>query len=300
MSAITPLEKVNSFTDINLYIKRDDLYPISGGGNKGRKLNYILKKCLEEKCNAVVTCGGIQSNHARATAIRCCELGIECTIIIHSTPLEHSTGNLKILELLGVRLVYCELSDISKVMDLEMERYCRLGYSPFYIWGGGHCYEGTLAYFDAVAELKEQSEIEFDAVFLASGTGATQAGLHCGFKHYYNHTIVHGISVARDQNRGTSEIKKSVEEFVSISNLNNNYINNIIFTDKYNCGGYEKTCNELSEIISKVAKNTGIILDPVYTGKAWMGMENIIKTEQYPKHTNVLFWHTGGLLNLMA
>ena len=300
MNFITPLEKINAVTDINLYIKRDDLYPISGGGNKGRKLNYILKKCIDMKCNAVVTCGGIQSNHTRATAIRCRELGLKCTIIIHSKPVTRSTGNLKILELLGVKIVYCDLHDIAKVMDLEMACYRTQGYTPFYIWGGGHCYEGTLAYFDAVEELKKQSRVEFDAVFFASGTGATQAGLHCGFKHYYNNTAVHGISIARDKNRGTTEVKKSVEEFISLSNLDSHYISDIVFDDNYNCGGYEKTNHELFNVLNKTARKTGIILDPVYTGKAWMGMENIIKSKHYPKNTNILFWHTGGLLNLMA
>ncbi|MEQ5729663.1 1-aminocyclopropane-1-carboxylate deaminase/D-cysteine desulfhydrase [Providencia alcalifaciens] len=300
MNSVTPLEKITSIHNINLYIKRDDLYPISGGGNKGRKLNYILKDCLNKKCNAVVTCGGIQSNHARATAIRCRELGLECTIIIHSTPTNKNSGNLRILELLGVRIVYCELQNISQVMDAEMERYTLLGYTPFYIWGGGHCYEGSLAYFDAVAELKKQTSIQFDSVFVASGTGATQAGLHCGFKHFYDNTSVYGISVARDKIRGTEEVKKSVDELISISKLNPFYINDIIFDDNYNCGGYEKTTPEILETLHNTAKNTGIILDPTYTAKAWLGMEKIIEIKNYSKETNVLFWHTGGLLNLMA
>ncbi|KPH65144.1 1-aminocyclopropane-1-carboxylate deaminase/D-cysteine desulfhydrase [Pseudoalteromonas porphyrae] len=298
MSIATPLQRV--FDRHNLYIKRDDLYPISGGGNKGRKSHYILENCVEKKCNAVVTCGGIQSNHTRATAIRCRELGIACTIVIHSDEVQESQGNLKLLKMLNVRVVYCEMTNVARTMDFEMERFSSLGFSPFYIWGGGHCYEGTLAYFDAVKELKQQTNMKFDAVFVASGTGATQAGLHCGFKHYFPDTQVFGISVAREKHRGEEEIKKSVREFIDVNKFNSDYINDINFDDSFNCGGYENVTNELEELINKVATQTGIILDPTYTGKAWLGMEKTLKTQQLNKNTNILFWHTGGLLNLMA
>ncbi len=86
MNIITPMQKITYSSIDNLYVKRDDLYPISGGGNKGRKAKCILEKCISDGCNAVVTCGGIQSNHTRATAIRCKELGLECTIVIHAEP----------------------------------------------------------------------------------------------------------------------------------------------------------------------------------------------------------------------
>ncbi|MGF1853515.1 pyridoxal-phosphate dependent enzyme [Vibrio satsumensis] len=300
---MTPIEcNLNFYKNlgVDLYIKRDDLYPISGGGNKGRKAKYILDKCILDGCNAVVTCGGIQSNHTRATAIRCKELGLECTIIIHAKPKEKSSGNLKLLELLGVRIVYCDIGDVSTVMDAEMLRWSSLGYSPFYIWGGGHCNEGTLAYFDAVKELKEQTDITFDAVFVASGTGATQAGLHCGFRRYFPDCQVYGISVARDQQRGYDAVEKSVAEFIEYKGLNNNYLNEIKFDDSFVCGGYEKTTSELTDLIKSVAEATGIILDPTYTGKAWLGMEDHVKHKGLGPSKTVLFWHTGGLLNLMA
>ncbi|QPB84644.1 pyridoxal-phosphate dependent enzyme [Pseudoalteromonas rubra] len=285
---------------VNVYLKRDDLYPISGGGNKGRKAEYILSKCLSDGCNAVVTCGGLQSNHVRATAIKCRELGIECTIVIHSSPVSRSTGNLKLLELLGVNVVYCEMSDVSDVMDREMDRFKSNGLTPFYIWGGGHSYEGTLAFFDAVKEVECQSDVDFDSVFVASGTGATQAGLHCGFKSFFPKTKVYGISVAREQARGTEAVRQSVEEFIEKYGLDKTYSNDIFFTDRYHFGGYENSSELLTSKVIEVARSTGIVLDPTYTGKAWFGMEDMIKSGNYTSQSNVLFWHTGGLLNLMA
>lgn len=299
----TPLhfnEKISDELNVELYIKRDDLYPVSGGGNKGRKAQYILEKCISDGCNAVVTCGGIQSNHTRVTAIRCKELGLECTIVIHAKPRGKASGNLQLLELLGVRIVYCEMKDVASVMDAEMLRWSSIGYSPFYIWGGGHCYEGTLAYFDAVKEVKEQTDIQFDAVFVASGTGATQAGLHCGFKHYFPNAQVYGISVAREQQRGYEAVKSSVVEFYKYKNLDATYLDDIIFDDSANCGGYEQVNTELQSVIKSVATKSGIILDPTYTGKAWLGMENIIRNNVIKSEAKILFWHTGGLLNLMA
>uniref|UniRef100_UPI001072EAFD 1-aminocyclopropane-1-carboxylate deaminase/D-cysteine desulfhydrase n=1 Tax=Proteus mirabilis TaxID=584 RepID=UPI001072EAFD len=290
----------NNINNYNLFVKRDDLYPISGGGNKGRKLNYILTDCLEKGCNAVVTCGGIQSNHNRATAIRCRELGLECTIIIHSKPSKKFTGNLKILKLLGVRIVYCDLKNISSVMDEEMKKLRLNGFRPYYIWGGGHSNEGTLAYFNAVEELKNQTKINFSAIFVASGTGATQAGLHCGFKYYYPNAKVYGISVAREKEKGIKELKKTIQSFIKQKNLDNSYLKDISFDDRFNCGGYEKTNIEQLNIIKNVAQHFGIILDPTYTSKAWMGMNSFIQKRILPPNSNILFWHTGGLLNLMA
>lgn len=300
MTNTTPIHKVTSRKLEMVYVKRDDLYPVTGGGNKGRKAKYILEKCISDGCNAVVTCGGIQSNHTRATAIRCKELGLECTIVIHAEPREKSSGNLKLLELLGVRIVYCAMKDVAVVMDAEMLRWSSLGYSPFYIWGGGHCYEGTLAYFDAVKELKAQTDIQFDAVFVASGTGATQAGLHCGFKHYFPNTQVYGISVAREKERGYEAVKNSVAEFISHKNFDSSYLEDINFDDSANCGGYEQTNADLLSLIKSVATSSGIILDPTYTGKAWLGMEKYIENQVVKSDAKILFWHTGGLLNLMA
>ncbi|MGP9670021.1 1-aminocyclopropane-1-carboxylate deaminase/D-cysteine desulfhydrase [Pseudoalteromonas sp. AOP31-A2-14] len=296
---ITPLIKVK-YLGLNLFIKRDDLYPISGGGNKGRKLAYILQKCLNDNCNAVVTCGGEQSNHVRATAIRCKELGLACTIVIHAPKPKVIEGNLKLLHILGVKIVFCSMSDVSNVMDAEMAMHRQQGLTPFYIWGGGHCIEGTNAYVDAAFEAQNQSTVPFDYVFHASGTGATQAGLHVGFKQINSATQVVGISVARENPRGTEAITGSVLDYVKHHGLNESLRDDVIFDDNFTCGGYEKNNIEQLNTIKKVAEQTGIILDPTYTGKAWYGMEQYINSGKVKTGSNVLFWHTGGLLNLMA
>lgn len=295
----TPLIKID-YLGINLFIKRDDLYPISGGGNKGRKAEYILAKCIKDDCNAVVTCGGEQSNHVRATAIRCKELGLACTIIIHDSEPKVIEGNLKLLYILGVKIVFCDMADVSDVMDAEMTIYRQQGFKPFYIWGGGHCIEGTKAYYDAAFEVHKQSTAQFDYVFHASGTGTTQAGLHLGFKQVTPATQVVGISVARQNPRGIEAINSSILEFVTHYCLSEKLSENINFDDRFTCGGYEKTSPEQLNTIKKIAEQTGVILDPTYSGKAWYGMKKYIMSGRVKPGSNILFWHTGGLLNLMA
>lgn len=297
----TPLEKLGDIYDNNyeIFVKRDDLYPISGGGNKGRKAKVIFEKCLHDGKNAVVTCGGAQSNHLRATAIMCRQLGLQFTAVIHANKPGVLSGNLQLLQLLGVRIVFCDMSEVAEVMDAEMERFRALSFDPFYIYGGGHSVEGTYAYVQAVNELASQSPIIFDKVFHASGTGATQAGLHIGFGLNEFHTEVIGISVAREQQRGKAVINASINEYLEHYQLTFQ-VKPVHFDDSCLCGGYEKTTKELLSTISQVAKLTGIILDPTYTGKAWLGMKHFMDRHPTTKKQKILFWHTGGLLNLMA
>ncbi|MEZ9835252.1 1-aminocyclopropane-1-carboxylate deaminase/D-cysteine desulfhydrase [Vibrio breoganii] len=304
MNSSTPVYKdiaLSEYLGVDLYIKRDDLYPISGGGSKGRKADYILNTAVANKHDSVVTCGGAQSNHVRATAIKCRELGLECTIVIHAPEPVVITGNYKILIQLGVRIVHCEQKEVAKVMDREMLRFYERGLNPLYIWGGGHCIEGTRAYYEAVTELKEQLSLEsLDFIVHASGTGTTQAGLICGALNLYQSCKVIGISVARDKFRGQSAVYESVTVFCEEQNLSIPSLEVVDFQDEFNCGGYEKTNAELTELINTVSKISGLILDETYTGKAFLGLVENIKSGRIQKGDTVVFWHTGGLLNLLS
>ena len=190
--------------NLSLYIKRDDLYPISGGGNKGRKLDYIINSKIKKTYNALVTTGSSQSNHIRACLLRAKELGWKSHIIIHDPkPVGELTGNLKIIDLIADKITYVEIKDVSSSMNKAIYEFKEDGYNPLYIWGGGHCLEGTLAYHNAVLELNTQlNKIQPDYIFLASGTGATQAGLISGAKVCFEDCKVIGISVSREKNFG--------------------------------------------------------------------------------------------------
>ena len=241
----TPLQKLNheffEKTNVNLFIKRDDLYPISGGGNKGRKLNYIINEKNINKYDAIVTTGSNQSNHIRASLIKAKELGWKSHIIIHDKKSDGALrGNLKISNLLADKITYVDIKDVANAMDRAIFEFKKKGYKPLYIWGGGHCLEGALAYHNAAIELKNQLiNTEPDYIFLASGTGATQAGLISGTKLCFKDCKVIGISVSRNKKKGEIEIFKSVEELEKYFKVKRCQTQDIIFDDSYSGGGYD-------------------------------------------------------------
>ncbi len=304
MSAYTPLQYKNNLSkalSLKLFVKRDDLYPISGGGSKARKLNNILNEDIRKKYDAIVTAGSNQSNHLRATALWAAKLGWKLICIIHDNEPDIYEGNLKIVKLTGAELLFVQKSEVKEAMDKAMLDLSNEGYKPFYIWGGGHCVEGALAYYEAVKELKEQLKgVKPDFLFVASGTGTTQAGIEIGVRQFLPGCKVIGISVARDEQRGKDAILESMS-------LLNKYLGNPItmpgdieFDDNWMGCGYEETYPELIDTIKWAAKTEGLILDPTYTGKAFHALRMYVKNEVIKPNSNVVFWHTGGLLNLMA
>lgn len=299
----TPLEynkQLSKELSIDLFIKRDDLYPKFGGGNKSRKLDFILKKARNYNCNAVVTAGGEQSNHCRATALYAASLGWKVIIIIHDDEPEIYQGNLKLMRLSGAEIRFVKQSMVKIAMDDAMADLKRSGYNPYYIWGGGHNVEGSLAFYEAVKELKNQlGNIVPNYIVLASGTGTTQAGIEVGIRQFYPECKVIGVSVARDEKRGKEEIISSIKEL-------NNYLNNIIeiptditFDTVISGVGYESVFPELLQSIQENGKK-GLLLDPTYTGKAFYTMKSFIELGTIEKNSKVVFWHTGGLMNLLS
>ena len=156
----TPVQYFTSLSEmlgISLYLKRDDLFPEAGGGNKARKLQYILEKAKATGHDAVVTCGDINSNHNRATALMAAKLGFKSVLVAHSGNYneEWCSPNIMISRMAGAKIIYCPRHDLVQIMDNEMDTLRSDGYNPYYIWGGGHCLEGSFAYYDAVSGIKE-------------------------------------------------------------------------------------------------------------------------------------------------
>lgn len=300
-SLLESFNLVGTELGINLRIKRDDLYPLPGGGSKARKLNYILNEDIRKNYNAIVTTGSNQSNHLRATALWAAKLGWKLTCVIHDDEPVIYEGNLKIVKLSGAELRFVQKTEVKDAMDKAMVDLSNEGYKPFYIWGGGHCVEGALAYYEAVKELKEQLKgVKPDFLFVASGTGTTQAGIEIGVRQFLPGCKVIGISVARDEQRGKEAV---LESMGTLNNYLGNPItmpDNIEFDDNWMGCGYEATYPELIDTIKWAAKTEGLILDPTYTGKAFHALRMYVKNEVIKPNSNVVFWHTGGLLNLMA
>lgn len=300
-TAIEYLPKFSKETGVEVFVKRDDTFPLAGGGNKARKLQYILYQAKMEGADAIVTAGDINSNHCRATAVMASSLAMKVKLVIHNSHPENEkySKNMAVSRLCGAEIIYCEKSDVKDVMDRAMDDFASHGYKPFYIYGGGHLLSGSYAYYDVVKNMK--NGVGYNYVYLASGTGTTQAGLYVGFKRFFPKTKVCGISIARDAARGAMEIYKSVielENYLSLST--HSEITDINFSDKFLADGYETASSEILSLIRKMATSEGLLLDPTYTGKAFLGLNSHIKSGEIKENERVLFWHTGGLLNLLS
>lgn len=286
----------------NLNVFRDDLYPTLGGGNKGRKINYIAEDILKQKCNAVVTTGGMQSNHCRALAIKAAQMGWACTLVLHGNEdaFCKENGNSLLMRMSGATIVIVTPDQIRNAMDDAMEGYRNEGFKPYYVYGGGHTMEGGLAYIEAIEEMKiecDQLDWQPDYIFLASGTGSTQAGMLAGLDKLNLKTKVIGISVGRERQRAEEVVSEFYQELCAHYNIKKTD-RSVTVLDDYLCGGYGKYNHEIKKLSLTSLKQYGFTLDTSYTAKAFYGMKDYIKKNNIKG--NVLFWHTGGILNFLA
>jgi 1-aminocyclopropane-1-carboxylate deaminase/D-cysteine desulfhydrase-like pyridoxal-dependent ACC family enzyme len=301
---MTPINLSKYISDklkINLMIKNDNLYPAVGGGNKARKLKYIINDDIQKNYNAVVTTGSAQSNHIRATSLYAAQLGWKMILVIHDNKPEILEGNLKLASLTGAELRYIKKDEVKNAMLLAMNSLIEKGYIPLNIYGGGHCVQGSYAYYEAVKELKKQlGAFKPDFIIVASGTGTTQAGLEIGIRQFYPECKVLGVSISRLEKKGKKAIIDSMNELNIF--LNNQIIltDNIFFDDSWIGDGYEETYPALFKTIHWAAETEGLILDPTYTGKAFHALIKYVEIGLIPVNSNVIFWHTGGLLNLIS
>lgn len=288
--------------DDQIRVFRDDLFPFLGGGNKGRKILFIEKDIKQRGCNAVVSTGGVQSNHCRAVAILAAQNHWPCTLVLHGDKerFYSESGNARIIKTSGANVIFVkDASEISECMDNAMDLYSKKNLNPYYIQGGGHTIDGGLAYIDAVRELEQYSISNNwfpEYIFLASGTGSTQAGILAGVSKYKIPSKVIGISVAREKYRAEENISNFYTELCSAFNIKR-LDNDIIVLDDYLCGGYEKYNPELKKLSLDSVRKYGFTLDTTYTGKAFYGMLDYIKQNNI--NSNILFWHTGGIFNFL-
>lgn len=288
------------------YIKvvSDDIYPFIGGGIKARKAVAYEKFLKENGYNAIVTCGGIQSNHNRAMALMCARNGWKCHLCIQGTEERFLSekGNALLDRLSGATCELIRPEDTSVAMDRAMESLKAEGHNPYYVVGGGHNLPGGTCFVDAVKELKKQcDEIDYkpDYIFLASGTGSTQAGIVVGLDLVgWTDVKCVGISVARQYERGKQVIAEFANMLADYYGINKDYTDSIIFNTDYLCGGYENYSYEMKEFLINAMKQTGMAFDTTYSGKGFYGMMQEIEKKQL-QNKNIIFWHTGGLMNLM-
>ena len=302
----TPLQKLenlsNIYPDYSIFIKRDDNTGLASGGNKTRKLEFLIKKALDEGCDTVITAGAQQSNHCRQTAAACAKMGLKCHLLLGGDEPEIYDGNLLLSSLLGATIHFAGKNRKGEDKELLKDKLEREGNKCFIIPYGGSNSTGALGFVHAVKELKQQlseKQISIDYIFFASSSGGMQAGLTVGKELYNLNAELIPISIDKDETNGVpleevvSDIVKDLTGELGISKKYE--FPEIKLNRDYDKAGYGVlTANEV-DAIDKLARNEGILLDPVYTGRAFYGMLDFLRKKKIPENSNILFWHTGGL-----
>lgn len=279
-----------------LFIKRDDLIPISFGGNKARKAAYFFREIGQNGNDCIVTYGSSSSNHCRIISNMAAMRNLPC-YIISPQEVAKDTFNQQMMQLFGAKIQFVPVEKVHDTIDDQLRKLRRQGKNPYFIAGGGHGNLGTQAYVDCYEEIKEYEEehrLCFDYIFLASGTGTTQAGLVCGQLIHRDDRKIVGISIARKNPRGRKIVIDSIKDYLSEKKYQipvDRIEQNTIFDDRYVGNGYGQ--DDLANTIKTVLVNYGIPLDSTYTAKAYAGMKKYLN-DQDLRNKNVLFIHTGG------
>ena len=294
---IQRLDNISSALGTNVYIKRDDLTGLGLGGNKVRKLEYLLADAAHQGARAVFTTGGAQSNHAMLTAAAAGKMGMRPILILKKRGVTELLGNRLLESLMGTEVIFMDTDDYADIYT-EMDRIGHgLGVPYYKIPCGGSNALGSLGYVSCAAEIREQS-IRFDHLVCAEGSGGTMAGLALGAKLFLPGTRVHGMMVDTEPfDKITPALMREaaalLEADVTVTGGD--------FTLHDMCGpGYARPSAEGGEAISMMASLEGLFLDPVYTGKAFAGLVRLAREGQFRNTDNVLFLHSGGAGGLFA
>jgi len=307
----TPIEHLKNITKYlggpNIFIKRDDCTGLATGGNKTRKLEFLIPDAIKNKAELVVTVGAVQSNHARQTAAACTLMGLKCLIILEqrvkNTPEVYmNSGNVFLDKLFGADVKVCPKNEnFLEYYEKVIEDLKSKGTNVYFIPGGGSNSIGALGYVECLNEImKENNKYNFSHIIHATGSAGTQAGLLAGRKYFNCNIPVIGICIRYDKvtqiNKVYTEAKKTCEK------LQCNILDKseVIVYDEYIGPGYGEPSDSMIEATKLLAKKEAILLDPVYSGKGFAGLIGLIKNKKFTKNDNVLFIHTGGAVSLFA
>jgi D-cysteine desulfhydrase len=310
----TPLEFLPRFTAAlggpRIFIKRDDLLGLTSGGNKTRKLEFLVADALAQGADTLITCGAVQSNHCRLTLAAAVKEGLKCQLVLEERVAgsykADASGNNFLFRLLGVEgiKVVPGGSDMMKEMQVVADGVAAQGRKPYIIPGGGSNEIGATGYVACAEEIIAQAfdkGLNLDYVVTTSGSAGTHAGLVTGFYGNNTNIPVIGINISR---------KKSVQEELVYGLVGRTAVRlgikqaipreAVVCYEEYVGPGYSLPTPEMIEAVKLMATTEGILLDPVYTGKAMAGLIGLIRQKHFQKDDNVLFVHTGGSPALYA
>lgn len=306
----TPIEPLSGLSRFlggpSLFIKRDDQTGLATGGNKARKLEFLIAQALEAKADTVITAGATQSNHARQTAAAAVRYGLDCHLVLHGQPPPALTGNLLLTRLFDAVIHWTDerAPYTAAIAQVESELKAAGKYPYIIPYGGSNAY-GLMGYVTALSEYAAQAKAfgDFDAHIFASSSGGTQAGLVLGayLARLPEHTRFLGISVDRPAADLASEVAALATEGAKLLGINRQFApSEIMVNDSYRGAGYAVVGEPEREAIRLLAQHEGILADPVYTGRALAALIDLIRQGAFTSGQRVLFWHTGGTAALFA
>lgn len=290
-----------------IFMKRDDNTGLALGGNKTRKLEFIIADALAQGADTIVTAGAAQSNHCRQTAAAAASLGLECHLVLGGTEPEKFDGNLLLDKIFGCNIHWAGKNRKGENIPQLVEQLKSEGRNPYIVPYGGSNELGALAFVEALNELEKQRQsinVSFTHIIFASSSGGTHAGLMLANKILHSPYLIMGINI----DKGETDRVPFNQYIVELANSTAKLINeDYTFTDAdlklnsdYVGEGYGVIGTLENDAISLTAQTEGILLDPVYTGRAMGGLIDMIRSGEIKKTDSVLFWHTGGAPALFA
>lgn len=304
----TPIEKMDRLSrhlgGSTLYIKRDDQTGLATGGNKTRKLEFLVADALAQQYDHLVTVGGPQSNHCRQTAAAAAKFGLGCSLVLNGAPPSRITGNLLLDQLLGAHVYWTNGRSRKEVLAEVTTELTTMGRKPYNIPLGGSNVLGATGYVLAMQELTTQlatQRLNIEFIVVASSSGGTQAGMALGARVYDFRGQIIGISI--DQEAEDLQMQIAALATATATHLGLGMVSvaqTVSVNDDYLGEGYAIVGEPEREAIQMVAQMEGILLDPVYTGRAMAGLIDLIRWGAFTRGQSVLFWHTGGTAALPA
>ena len=299
----TPLEEAPrlaaKFGLAKLYLKRDDLTGLAGGGNKARKLEYDFAEILAGRYDVVITAGGAQSNHARMTAAAACKLGLETKLVLGGPDFLTLKGNLLLDTFFGAEVRYLIDDDANESLTHAMEQWAGElrcgGRRPFILPIGGSSGQGALGYVKAMQELAAQSADSNPQIVVGVGSCGTFAGMIVGAREFLPGARIIGISVSRSGDAIVQRSNELIRDCRALMNLRDDSSPEVVECYDHYHGSYGETTASGKQAILDCARLEGVVLDPIYTGKVMAGLADLARTGVLDRKRPVVFVHTGGL-----
>ncbi len=292
-----------------LFIKRDDCTGLAGGGNKTRKLEFLVGEAISQNADMLITQGAVQSNHVRQTAAAACRHGLKCHALLerrvpNREAAYEATANVFLNRLFGATLEFRPSGlDMNAEAQAVANRLRNEGHRPYFIPGGGSNPTGALGYVDVAQEIVQQCHddgLSFTWLVLATGSTGTQAGLLAGIHAMGANLPIMGISVRQPRERQVGAVHRLTQATLELLGAAPMPVERTIVDDGYVGEGYGIPAASTLEAISLVARMEGILLDPVYTAKGMAGLIGLVRQGFFKASDRVLFLHTGGAVALSA